>query len=48
MVDKYDEDLYENPFFISLQSRFLQLHETATANCWTVSHWHLKIWILGL
>ncbi|CAC5399434.1 ANKRD27 [Mytilus coruscus] len=36
MVDKYDEDLYENPFFIALQTNFPQLNEKATSSCWTV------------
>ncbi|XP_063442777.1 ankyrin repeat domain-containing protein 27-like [Mytilus trossulus] len=36
MVDKYDEDLYENPFFIALQTNFPSLNEEATSSCWTV------------
>lgn len=36
MVDKYDEDLYENPFFIALQTSFKSLNDTATQKCWTL------------
>ncbi|XP_061163403.1 ankyrin repeat domain-containing protein 27-like isoform X2 [Saccostrea echinata] len=30
-MDKYDEDIYENPFFTTLQSEFSQLYEEATS-----------------
>jgi hypothetical protein len=30
-MEKYDEDIYENPFYITLQNEFSQLYDEATS-----------------
>ena len=34
---KYDEDLHENPFFITMEDKYASLYQQAAANCWIVS-----------
>ena len=29
-MEKYDEDIYENPFFVSLQNEYSELYEKVT------------------
>ena len=37
LLKGYDEDLCENPFFKTLQTKHKQLYEEAAKNRWTVS-----------
>jgi len=36
-MDRYDEDIYDNPFFVTLTSQHSSLYEQATSKRWTVS-----------
>lgn len=37
-MEKYDEDVYENPFFTALQNDYSQLYDEATSLRCTVRH----------
>lgn len=38
IMEKYDEDVYENPFFTALQNDYSQLYDEATSLRCTVCH----------
>ena len=44
-MSRYDEDLYENPFFMVLEKNFSTLFEEATACRWIVSCKHPIMYI---
>ena len=37
-MSRYDEDLYENPFFVALEKKCPKLFEEATVKRWIVSY----------
>ncbi|XP_069112832.1 ankyrin repeat domain-containing protein 27-like isoform X2 [Argopecten irradians] len=35
-MDRYDEDIYDNPFFLTLTTKFTDIYEEATSKRWTL------------
>ncbi|XP_021373839.1 ankyrin repeat domain-containing protein 27-like isoform X2 [Mizuhopecten yessoensis] len=35
-MDRYDEDIYDNPFFVTLTTKFTDVYEEATSKRWTL------------
>ncbi|XP_033754374.1 ankyrin repeat domain-containing protein 27-like isoform X2 [Pecten maximus] len=35
-MDRYDEDIYDNPFFVTLTTKFTDIYEEATSKRWTL------------